>query len=99
MNWDGPNVAAKLSLVPIASRKCGGCAGLGAHWRWCPVAVGKSASYWGQLSVAIDVLADTVGSNDPESANYLYAASGRLRTKADRRAAAHKASLEQLADP
>lgn len=59
---------------------CGGCQGNGAHKRWCEHAVGHSAAMYGRLSEEAEALGDRIGSNDPRSANLLYAASGRLRT-------------------
>jgi hypothetical protein len=63
---------------------CGGCAGLGAHRRWCPVHVGKEASRRGKWSEAIEALGDAVGSNNPAAANHLYAAAGLLLNDAKR---------------
>lgn len=63
-------------------RECGGCQGLGSHWRWCPEAVGHSASMYGQLSQAAEDLGDRVGANNPGAANHLYAAAGLLRQDA-----------------
>lgn len=65
---------------------CGGCAGLGAHKRWCPWVVGRHASIMGRWSEAADSLADSVGSNHTGAANHLYAAAALLREGALERA-------------
>lgn len=64
---------------------CGGCKGQGAHWRWCPEVVGAAASWFGQYAEQAEDLADRVGANEPEAANLMYAAGGRLRALAHRR--------------
>jgi hypothetical protein len=66
------------------TRPCGGCEGLGAHWRWCPKIVGHSASWIGEYAQQAENLADGVGANDPDAANMLYAAAARLRALAER---------------
>lgn len=63
---------------------CGGCRGLGAHRRWCPVAVGRSAAFIGRLSQQAESLGDTVGPNEYGAANHLWAAAALLREKAAR---------------
>ena len=62
---------------------CGGCAGLGAHRRWCPAVVGQIASALGRWSEQAEALGDQVGANCPEAANHLYRASSLLRSRAD----------------
>lgn len=63
-------------------RECGGCQGLGSHWRWCPESVGRSASFIGQLAEAAESLGDRVGANNTGAANHLYMASSLLRVQA-----------------
>jgi hypothetical protein len=65
------------------TRTCGGCNGLGAHWRWCPVAVGRAASLLGQWSQQAGTLGDLVGPNEYGAANHLWAAAALLRAKAE----------------
>lgn len=76
-----------MSEVPRlgpAQTLCGGCAGMGAHKRWCPVVVGAEASRRGKWSEQIESLGDTVGSNNPIAANHLYRAAGLLLEDAKR---------------
>lgn len=61
---------------------CGGCVGMGSHWRWCPEAVGRTAHLYGVLSEKAESLGDQVGGNDPGVANMLYAAGAQLRQRA-----------------
>lgn len=61
---------------------CGGCAGLGAHRRWCPWVVGRNASHMGKLAGQADALADAVGANEAGAANHLYQAAELLRLRA-----------------
>lgn len=67
-----------------SSEPCGGCAGLGAHKRWCPVHVGAEASYRGRWAEAAEALGDAVGANNPYAANHLYRAAGLLYDDAKR---------------
>lgn len=69
----------------MTRQRCGGCDGLGAHWRWCPAVIGETASRYGQLADQAESLGDRVGGNDPGTANLLYAAAGRLRELAEER--------------
>lgn len=71
-------------------RDCGGCQGLGSHWRWCPEVVGFAANHWGVMSERIGSMADSVGGNNPGAANHLYAASALLREMANDRKAEHQ---------
>lgn len=73
---------------------CGGCHGLGSHWRWCPVSVGYSASFIGQLAEEAESLGDRVGSNNPGAANHLYAAAGLLYKDAGVRKENYRAAAE-----
>lgn len=66
--------------------ECGGCAGLGAHVRWCPEKVGPRASALGRRSEQAEALGDAVGSLAPSEANGLYRISGELRDQAARAA-------------
>lgn len=59
--------------------------GLGSHRRWCEVAVGRSAAMFGKWSEQAEALGDSVGANDPGTANHLYAAASRLREEAYKR--------------
>lgn len=68
---------------------CGGCEGKGSHWRWCPVAVGISASRMGILSQQANGLGDSVGPNEMGAANHLWAAASLLEQKALRLAQQH----------
>lgn len=63
-------------------RECGGCQGLGSHWRWCPEWVGQAAHLAGTRSQLAEDLADSVGANNPGAANHLYAAAGLLKQDA-----------------
>ena len=76
----------------MARRECGGCEGKGAHWRWCPVVVGRNASITGQQSARANNLADEVGANEPGAANHLYAAAALVRRKANEQAEAFRGS-------
>lgn len=49
---------------------CGGCAGLGAHKRWCHSAVGHIAAHYGVLAEQAEDLADV--------ADIMYAAASKL---------------------
>lgn len=80
-------------------RYCGGCEGIGAHWRWCPAVVGESASRWGQRAQEAENLADTVGANEPGAANHLYAAAGLLRALAEKRKAEFQAQQDLRGRP
>jgi hypothetical protein len=66
-------------------RRCGGCEGGGAHWRWCPAVVGRTASLLGQQADAAEDLGDRVGANVPGAANHLYVAASLLREAARER--------------
>lgn len=59
-------------------RDCGGCKGMGSHWRWCEVSVGPAASRRGIWSERAEALADEIGANEPDAANLLYHASSVL---------------------
>ena len=59
-------------------RECGGCQGLGSHWRWCPTSVGHAASMLGRYAMQAESLGDSVGANNTAAANLLYAAAGHL---------------------
>lgn len=66
-------------------RRCGGCEGQGAHWKWCPEVVGQAASRFGQLADQAEALGDQVGPNEMGAANHLWAAAGLLRELARER--------------
>lgn len=74
-------------------RECGGCAGLGAHRRWCSVVVGPRAALLGPLGEQADALADVVGSNSAEAANLLYGAAAVLRDAARDAATEHQRAV------
>lgn len=63
-------------------RDCGGCKGLGSHWRWCPEIVGALAHHAGVQAERAESLADQVGSNCAGAANHLYRAASLLETRA-----------------
>lgn len=63
-------------------KDCGGCAGQGAHRRWCPYAVGETAAYFGQLSEKAEALGDSIGPNDTEAANMAWRLAAILRERA-----------------
>lgn len=67
---------------PMYWRPCGGCEGLGAHRRWCPVDVGETAAYFGQLSEEAEALGDRIGPNDMGAANRAWQLAGMLRERA-----------------
>lgn len=67
---------------PMYWRECGGCAGLGAHRRWCPVDVGERAAYYGQLSETAENLGDRIGPNDMGAANMAWQLAAILRKRA-----------------
>ena len=71
-------------------RECGGCEGLGAHRRWCPVDVGERAAYFGQLSEQAEALGDRIGPNDMGAANTAWQLASHLRTVAEAEKAAHR---------
>lgn len=71
---------------------CGGCAGLGSHRRWCPVVVGRNASYIGRLAEQAGALGDSIGPNECGAANHAWAASALLRAKAQELAAEFQAA-------
>lgn len=64
--------------------RCGGCAGLGKHRRWCPAVVGARAARIGQMADDLDDLGDTLR---PELANRCWALAERLRNLAEEEAA------------
>jgi hypothetical protein len=66
-----------------AIKDCGGCAGLGAHRRWCPYAVGETAAYFGQLSERAESLGDSIGPNDKGAANMAWQVAAILRQRAE----------------
>ncbi len=57
----------------------GGCKGQGAHSRRCHTQPGW---FWHRLTDLAEELGDTIGSNDPESANMAYAIAGRMKARA-----------------
>ena len=61
---------------------CGGCAGLGAHRRWCEAVVGPTAARLGALAEQADDMGDRVGPLDPDACNRLWTVAGELRAKA-----------------
>ena len=65
---------------------CGGCAGKGAHKRYCPEVVGPAASIIGRWAERAGSLGDHVGPNEMGAANHLWAAAGLLRKAAAERA-------------
>ena len=65
-----------------AIKDCGGCAGLGAHRRWCPYVVGEQAAYFGQLAEKAEDLGDAIGPNDMGAANLAWQCAGQLRARA-----------------
>lgn len=67
---------------PLHWRECGGCAGLGAHRRWCPVIVGERAAYFGQLAERAESLGDDIGPNDMAAANMAWRIASLLRARA-----------------
>lgn len=67
-------------------RRCGGCEGQGAHWRWCPWVVGANASIMGQQADRAESLGDSVGPNEMGASNHLWAAAALLRKAAAERA-------------
>lgn len=69
------------------THECGGCRGLGAHWRWCEVRVGHSAAMYGRLSEEAESLGDRIGANLPGAANAAYRAASALLSEANRLAA------------
>lgn len=58
---------------------CGGCAGLGAHRRWCRAKVGLNASVYGPMGERLNEMADQVGANNAGLASALYALSAEMR--------------------
>jgi hypothetical protein len=62
---------------------CGGCAGLGAHRRWCEAVVGRAASRFGPMSERVESMGDEIGGNNPGMANRCYELAARLRAWAD----------------
>jgi hypothetical protein len=64
-------------------RDCGGCQGLGSHWRWCPEKVGGLAYILGTNADKAESIGDTVGSNYPQGANYAYGLASMLRKRAE----------------
>jgi hypothetical protein len=65
---------------------CGGCAGKGAHRRYCPWVVGANASIMGRYAERAASLGDSVGPNEMGAANHLWAAAALLRKAAAERA-------------
>jgi hypothetical protein len=65
---------------------CGGCAGKGAHRRYCPWVVGANASIMGGWADRAESLGDSVGPNEMGAANHLWAAASLLRKGAAERA-------------
>lgn len=61
------------------AKTCGGCQGVGAHRRWCRAVVGLSASIYGPMSEQLGSMGDTVGPNNKDLANRLWALSGDMR--------------------
>jgi len=66
------------------SGDCGGCAGLGAHKRWCPTQVGPVAALLGPWSEQVEQWGDRIGGvpNSADNANMLYAISNTLEVRA-----------------
>lgn len=65
---------------------CGGCRGLGAHIRWCPVRVGHIAARLGEESEKAESIGDNL-SVSPEHANMAWALAASLREAANKAAA------------
>lgn len=65
-------------------RNCGGCAGLGAHRRWCPASVGPTAAMLGKWSEQAESLGDSVGPNEMGASNNLWRAASLLREAAEK---------------
>jgi hypothetical protein len=63
--------------TPTTTGSCGGCAGLGAHKRWCPAAVGHIAAHYGFLAEQAEDLADRA-TTSADFANSMYAAASKL---------------------
>lgn len=74
-------------------RECGGCAGLGAHRRWCPAEVGEQAAYFGQLSEKAESLGDSIGPNDMGAANVAWQLAATLGARAIEDRDAHYAQV------
>ena len=62
---------------------CGGCQGLGSHKRWCRNAVGLAASVYGPMAERLESMGDTVGPNNMDLSNRLWALSGDMRRWAE----------------
>ena len=61
---------------------CAGCLGQGSHRRWCATVVGPSASYLGLLSQDAEMLAEQIGTEEPDAAKACYLAALFLRDRA-----------------
>jgi hypothetical protein len=66
----------------LVDRGCEGCIGQGSHRRWCAAVVGQPASYLGVLSQDAELLADQIGTNEPDASNACYLAALLLRDRA-----------------
>lgn len=82
----------------MTERPCGGCDGLGAHWRWCRTAYGAKANFLGTWSVNAGNLADTIGSNCPGAANHMYQAAALLEQEAYDARTEYLEALEEQGD-
>lgn len=71
-----------ISQEPYTAEKrgCGGCQGQGAHRRWCRQVVGLGASVYGPMSEQLESMGDTVGPNNMELSNRLWALSADMKT-------------------
>lgn len=79
----GNRIRAAVSARPVVvDRSCGGCEGKGAHRRWCPAVVTPRAALLGPLGERAESLGDTVGANEPDATNHLYAAASLLKNAA-----------------
>jgi hypothetical protein len=82
-DWHRQRRRAEEEGQPIlVDQGCEGCRGQGSHRRWCAVVVGQPASYLGVLSQDAEVLADQIGTNEPDAANACYLAALLLRDRA-----------------
>jgi hypothetical protein len=65
-------------------RNCGGCAGLGAHRRWCVESVGPAAAMLGKYAEEAESLGDRVGPNEMGASSHLWTAAALLRVAAEK---------------
>lgn len=68
---------------------CGGCAGLGAHTRWCPAVVGARAHRLGTTAALLEDCGDIV--SDAALANRCWDLAALLHLAADDAAETHEA--------